>query len=548
MRKSVLAWLTAALLLLGACAQPTPPPTTAPATAQPLSPTPQTPAPTQAPPTLNPTSLTLCTPPIQRLNPYAVSSATEYDLLGLVTELPAERIGYRWQLRLLAAWPQVQVDAVTLAPNSPYVDEAGALRTYADAARLTLPQMTVTFTLRSDVQWPDGSPLTAEDVLLGYALAREPNASGGWSALAQVTERLEALDAYTLRWVGLPGYVSDQVAGLLFPPQPAARWRGLALAAVVRDPLAPVTGPFQVTSWRADGLTLERNPHYSGTQPALERLEVRFVQRAPERLPELVRSGQCDVLAPELAQQLEWKRWEPSLQAGEVVAWAAPVEVFLRLDFNTTSQRAPMLQDAAFRRALSGCIQRTRLVNALAGQFLMPAQSFLLPQHPAYQAAPLLTMDEAMVQLQALGWEDRDGDGIREAHGVPGLVEGTPLTLTLTVPSWYTVAAAMVAADLELCGVKSVPQVVSAQTLFATDGRNPLAGRSFELALYGWNATPPSVCGAWLSERIPTAATGYQGENFTGYASPVYDEACRRALRSSDSAAIVSALQDAPAS
>lgn len=539
----ILALVTAALLVLSACATPTPSPTTPPPTAtqRPSSPTPTTPAP---PPTVLSTTVTICTGTVQQLNPYTASTLTEFDLLSLVNEPPAEQIAYHWQPRLLAVLPLVSVDEVVVPPQGVYVDTAGALQTHGGTERLSLPQMTVTYTLRSDLRWSDGTPLTAEDVLLGYAFARETT-QGTWAAVVQRTERFEAVDAYTLRWVGRPGYVSSAYAGLLFPPQPAARWRGKTLADALRDPLAPVSGPFMPTSWRADGITLERNPYYSGTAPTLERIEVRFVQVKPTQLPELLLRGTCDVIAPELAQQLEWKSWEQTLQSGAALVWATPVEVFLRLDFNTTATRAPMLRDAAFRRALSGCINRTRLVNTLAGQFLMPAQSFLLPQHPAYQAVQELTADEAQAQLTALGWEDRDGDGIREAHGAAGVAEGTPLTLSLTLPSWYTVAAAMVAADLEACGVKSVPQVVSAQALYATDARSPLAGRSFELALYGWNAPPPAVCGAWLSERIPNAATGYQGENFAGYASPAYDAACHTALQTLDEAERITALQTA---
>lgn len=547
-RTRLLAGVAAALLLLSACG-PAPTATTPPPspTRGHLSPTPTQPAPTTPAPTALPTSLTLCTPPVQRLNLYAATTATEYDLLSLITEPPAEQVAYRWYPRLLATLPEIAVTEVSVPAQGVYVDETGAQKTHTGTTPLRLPQMSVTYTLRSDLRWSDGTPLTAEDVLLGYALARDAAAQGGWSWVGKMTERLEAVNSVTLHWVGRPGLVSSAAVGWLFPPQPAARWRGQGLAEVVRDPLAPVTGPFMPTSWRADGITLARNPYYSGEAPTLERIEVRFVQVKPEQLPELLARGTCDVLAPELAQQLEWKSWEQTLQSGAAVMWATPQEVFLRLDFNTTSTRAPMLRDAAFRRALSGCLNRTRLVNALAGQFLIPAQTFLLPQHPAYAVMQDLTPEEAQTQLTALGWEDRDGDGIREAHGAPGVAEGTPLTLSLTLPSWYTVAAAMVAADLETCGVKSVPQVVSAQTLYAADARSPLAGRSFELALYGWNASPPTVCGAWLSTRIPNAATGYQGENFTGYASPVYDAACRRALQAVELAEQVAALHEAQA-
>ncbi len=549
-RTRALALVTAALLVLSACATPTPTPTAAQPSATPgpsSSPTPNPATPTTAPATSAPATLTMCTQPVQRLNPYAVTSATEYDLLSLMVEPPAEAVGYQWELRLLAAMPEAAVNEVRVPAQGAYVDMAGALRTHTGAEPLLLPQMTVTYTLRSDLRWSDGTPLTAEDVLQGYTFARDASAQGVWVQVLGMTERLEAVDAYTLRWVGRPGYTSSAAVGLLFVPQPAARWRGQGLAQALRDPLAPVTGPFRPVSWRADGITFERNPYYAGTAPELERIEVRFVQVKPAQLPELVRRGTCDVIAPELAQQLEWKAWEEVLQSGTVTIWATPVEVFLRLDFNTTSTRAPMLREATFRQAVSGCINRTRLVNALAGQLVLPAQSFLLPQHPAYQAPAALTVEAAQAQLTALGWEDRDGDGIREAHGVAGIAEGTPLTLSLTLPSWYTVAAALVAADLELCGIKSVPQVVSAQMLSAADARSPLAGRSFELALYGWTASPPAVCGAWLSERIPSAATGYQGENFTGYAASAYDEACRKALRATESVEQYAALREAQA-
>ena len=79
--------------------------------------------------------------------------------------------------------------------------------------------------------------------------------------------------------------------------------------------------------------------------------------------------------------------------------------------------------------------------------------------------------------------------------------------------------AAYVAADLGNCGVK--------------------------VTLSGWQVTVPQVCGAWLSQRIPSADNDWSGENFSGFASPDYDRACLRALNAVDFEARTEALQEA---
>jgi len=147
--------------------------------------------------------------------------------------------------------------------------------------------------------------------------------------------------------------------------------------------------------------------------------------------------------------------------------------------------------------------------------------------------------------LAEVGWRDEDGDGIREAHGVADFKDGTPLSLTLVLAPQYMVAAAHVAAALEACGVGIVPQPVDARVLYAADPASPLIGRRFDLALFGWLAKAPTVCGAWRSDRIPGAANAWLGENFSGYASAEYDAACRRALTSVDPAAQNAALREA---
>jgi ABC-type oligopeptide transport system substrate-binding subunit len=81
--------------------------------------------------------------------------------------------------------------------------------------------------------------------------------------------------------------------------------------------------------------------------------------------------------------------------------------------------------------------------------------------------------------------------------------------------------------------------------LYAADPASPLFGRSFQMALIGWQAEVPQICGAWLSHRIPRPNNSWMGENFSGYTSGTYDEACSRALSTIDRQEQTEALRTA---
>lgn len=536
------------LVLLSACSRPTLPATSsATVTALPATPTRKAPTVTPAPPEAlsQPQALTLCSPEPAALSPFDPSPAST-DLLALVQEAAAEQVNFAWKARLLARLPDlaggdVLTRTAAVPPGMSYVEVTGALRVNETAETLFLPQLVVTFTLRSDLYWSDGAPLTMRDALLGYQLAQAPAAHGRWQELAARTAQFEVLDAQTARWTGVPGFMTADIPGLLFPFQPTHRYNGLALSTVLTDRTPPGTGPFVIEAWQSGvGLRLRRNPHYAGEPPLLEELSIRFLPYDLAQWPQLLTTGACDVILPAAAMQINWPTWADLMEKGQALIWATTgvPPVFQRLDLNLAPAdgRPTPLADLRVRQALGYCIDRYRLVIAQPGQAFLPADSFVPPDHPAYPRAEMLRLDYHPATGQALlaeaGWRDADGDGIREAHGVPGFVEGAPLSLTLVLAPQYTVAAANIAADLEQCGVGTIPQPVDARVLYTAAPTSPLFGRRFDLALFGWSAEPPLVCGAWWSQRLPDADNAWNGENFSGYASAGYDAACLRALTS----------------
>ncbi len=547
------------LLPLSACARETP---------SPAAPTSTLTAPTAPPSTAAPTPTSTPTPRVRRLvlcstepltaSPFDPSRAGN-DLLALFYEEPAEQVAYRWEARLLERLPSLEngdafTRTVAVPPGTSYVDENGALQVNDGDAPLELPQLVVTFALQNGLQWSDGEPLTSEDVLLGYHLAQEPQARGRWRDLVERTARFESLNERTLRWTGVPGYLSTSFPGFCFPPQPAHSYQGKRLAEILQERTPPGTGPFVIESWEAGiEARLHPNPHYSGPTPLLEEIVVRFPQFNPAQWPSLLASGECDVILPDPATKISWQQWVALMAQGDALIWAdtGPQPTFQRLDFNLAPAdgRVTPLADRKVRAALAACIDRGELAMAQPGQAFLPADTFLPPDHPAFAGGTLTRIPYNPAHGQALlegaGWRDMDGDGIREAHDVEDFPDGAPLSLTLTLAPQYTISAAHIAANLETCGVGVLPQPTDARLLYAADPASPLFGRTFDLVLFGWWAEAPQVCGAWRSDRIPGEGNTWIGENFSGYVSEAYDAACQRALTAVDAGAQHAALHEA---
>ncbi|MHB1319611.1 MAG: ABC transporter substrate-binding protein [Anaerolineae bacterium] len=506
--------------------------------------------------------LTVCTLEPEAASPF-VTSPSGSDLLALFLEEAVERVAYGWEARLIERVPSlesgdVMTRLVPLTSGMRYADALGLIHQATSAEAAQLPQLVVTFTLKSDLLWSDGTPITAKDALLGYHLAQLPEAQGRWRELAERTAQFIVVNDRTLRWEGIPGYLSSAYPGFLFPLQPAHRWQGHTLASIANDRTPPATGPFRIVAWEAGHeVRLEPNRNYSGSAPLLEQITFRFPVTTPDSWSELLADDTCDVVLPYPVAQTAWQPWARLAAAGGATMWADVAPTVLRLEFNPLPVPAPTedpatvvaspLLDLQVRQALAACVSRQHLAQALPAEALAPADGFVPPNHPAYKETTTLSFNPQAGGrlLDSLGWRDRDGDGVRQAEDVPGFVDGEPLSFTLHFVPPYFAIAAHVAGDLESCGADIALQPMDPRQLYSASTASPLFGGWFELALLGWQATVPEICGGWLSDRIPTAENGWQGENFSRFASADYDAACTRALSAIDPGVQASALAEA---
>ena len=436
---------------------------------------------------------------------------------------------------------------VDLVPGLALYDAAGELITF-QSGTITTTQTVVTFTLRPDVSWADGEPLTAFDSQYSYELASALQGTGFERQLG-LTTSYEALDERTIIWTGVPGYRDTAYALNFYHPLPRhimgdSEPDELRQSdRVRRQPLG--WGPFVIDEW-VDGehITLVPNPHYSGQAeglPLLESVTFRFIADG-EEASRGVAGGSCDILTPDLVSIVAPQALQDAVDARQIRLTSSIVNEWEHLDFGIRSApgsgRVPFFADTRARQALAQCIDRERIAREafpFGGGAL--AHSYVPSQHFLYAAEQLrfwqYDPSSGRALLEEIGWHDSDGDSVRVAQGVAEIAAGTPFTVTLLTTAGDPArerTSQILKENLAACGIGVETRHLPPETLYADGPEGPVFGRRFDLALFSWLNGLDAPCEIYLSKQIPSEANWWSTFNNPGYENPDYDEACLTAL------------------
>jgi peptide/nickel transport system substrate-binding protein len=434
-------------------------------------------------------------------------------------------------------------EGVRVRPAGCYADECAI---EFDGEPIWMERMEVTFTLREDVTWSDGEPVTADDSLFAFQMASDPVTPGS-RYLAQRTARYRVLGDFEVQWVGMPGFVSPTYFLHFFAPLPRHQLEGqtpeelLVADETRRYPMG--WGPFVIEEWeQGSHLTLSRNPHYFRADegvPYLDRIVFSFNSSAPEVVARLL-SGECDVGTHDAGLELSMPLLVEAEQRGLLNVISTPNNGWEHIDFgiNPASdyRRSDVFENVLVRQAIVQCIDRQAIVDEITyGRSVVP-DSYLPPGHPLYAGDYLVhwgyNPSAGRALLEEAGWLDENGDGVREAHRIPGIFAGTPFEVGLLVSSDNTASqhvARIVKANLADCGIRVNLETRPSWELFADGPEGPLFGRQFDMAETAWWFDVVPLCGHYLSNEIPDQDQWY-GDNITGYSNPDYDAVCQAAL------------------
>ena len=286
----------------------------------------------------------------------------------------------------------------------------------ADSFTFSEDSLQVTFHIHPGITWHDGHPFTAEDVVFAHDVCRAPEIN--WSAVSWLDHitNVEAVDPLTVRFTYDERYMYQVVDANVCYPLPKHILGEVPFGEMANHPIAraPVgNGPFRFVSWSSgQEVVLEANPDFALGRPHLNRITFRIVPDATN-LATQIQNGDVDL----------WPRFTPPSyfpqfsSDPDLVVHSYPGRSYTYLAWNTQD---PLFQDKRVRQALTLATNRQEIVDALVygqGQVgTQPLISTIWAHDPTIEPYPF-DPDSARALLEAAGWTDADGDGVREKDG-----------------------------------------------------------------------------------------------------------------------------------
>jgi len=378
--------------------------------------------------------------------------------------------------------------------------------------------MTVTWKLRDGLKWSDGEPLTCDDFRYAWEWVLDPENVGvvtlgysditDWacpSATDMVLHFKAIYEGYiTLAIAPLPRHalgkipVAEQVKGTGFRPDEIAS--------------LPVSGAFKFESVTAGAeLRMAKNPNYTswktGRPARLDGLVFKWYGD-PDAMIAGFKAGEVDIATdlqdsdmPKVAdlgdqvsaiQSLTYEFLRPN--------WSNVDAVDTKLGVGGCSKNPSVadrgngcpMADPAMRQAVAYAVNKDEINGRLLGGLAQVANTFVSPQAWFYSDQPPVAYDPAKAKevLDAAGWKDTNGDGIREKDGITAKIE-----LCTTTRQVRQDTLALVSAWLKEVGIDSVVNPVDATSIFADYNESTidtpcvLSHGNFDLALHAFTSS-----------------------------------------------------------
>nr|WP_041271411.1 peptide-binding protein [Pseudodesulfovibrio sp.] len=374
----------------------------------------------------------------------------------------------------------------------------------------------IRFTLREDIRWFDGEPLTAEDVEFTYRLMIDPTTPTAYA------ENFKAVKAFRLtgRYSFEVEYDQPFAKALItwamdILPKHAMEGEDLLNTKYSREPLG--AGPYMLKEWTPGSrIVLEANPDHFEGRPYIDRVIYRMIPDLSTQFLEL-KAGNLDTmdLTPlQYLYQTSGPGWDGSFNKFEYLASG-----YAFLGFNMNH---PFFKDVRVRRAIDHAIDRREIVKGVLYGLGEMANGPYKPGTWQYnEAVKPRTYDPQRSRelLAEAGWADSDGDGILDRDGVPFAFS----IITNQGNTQRIKSGVIIQQRLRDVGIKVELRTVEWAAFikeFVDKGR-------FDAVILSWNILQdPDIYSVWHSSQAVE-----RGLNFTRYVNPELDALLERGRR-----------------
>lgn len=296
--------------------------------------------------------------------------------------------------------------------------------------------LTWTFTIREDVKFSDGEPLTAADVAFTFDTAL---ASANSEADLSMLERVEAPDDKTVVFHLTKPYNAFLYTLAVFGIVPEHCYEAGAYG---ENPIG--SGRYLLKQWdRGQQVILEANPDYYGKAPNIKTVIILFMEE--DAALAAAKAGEVDIAYTSATYS------EEQVDGYELLACKSVdsrgISLPTKPSGNSVTVEGDMVYeggndvtcDLAIRQAMSYGLDRQAMIDNVLNGYGQVAYSVSdnMPWSSEDMKAPY-DEQKAKQLLSDGGWKDSDGDGILEKNG-------TAASFTVYYPSTDSVRQALTA-------------------------------------------------------------------------------------------------------
>lgn len=414
----------------------------------------------------------------------------------------------------------------------------------------------VIWNLKKGILWGDGKPFSADDVLYTYKILDE-NLQPAVKAIKNSYDGIEAIEKldphrvkisfgkpnvdWALPFTGRYGFITPRHV-----MEPANNIQNASVPQ--RFPFYG-TGPFYLKGFHREEslmigsevismvkLEFERNPHFREQgKPEFDRVEFRGGGDAVSSAHAVVVEGIADFAFDIQMSSDKAEKLEERAKGYLTQSFGTHVESIM-LNFSDpelnndktrqsgTGDQHPILKDKRVRQAIALAVDRNTIAE-LFGELGRPTSNIIVspPSFSSEKSHYPHDLDRSIALLEEAGWQDADGDGIREKDGrrLKLLHQTTINPLRKQIQDTLKLQLLKAGIELELKAVESSVFFSLSRNnsdsivTFSADMQQYYAGPSFP--------DPSSYLVRWHSKNIPAEKNDFLGTNLERWINAKYD-------------------------
>ena len=407
--------------------------------------------------------------------------------------------------------------------------------------------LSVTWKLKKNVQWHDGKPFTADDVVFNWEYVMDPATAAVTVGQYRDIAKIDKVDSHTVKIMfksPMPFWSAGFCGptGMIIPKHLFQTFKGDKSREAPTN-LKPVgTGPYKFVDFKPGDIVRGEinSSYYVPNRPFFDQIEMKGGGDAPSAARAVLQTGEFDYAWNMQVEDEILKRLEQGGKGRADIVAGGNIE---HIQVNTADPwtevegersspktKHPILSDPAVRQALNVLVDRGSIQEEIYGRTGVATANFVnapsrfVSKNTKWE----FSVDKANQILEAAGWK-KGGDGIRAKDGkklkfVYQTSINAPRQKTQQIVKQ---AAAKAGIELEL-------KAITANVFFSSDPANPDTYSHFytDLQMYTTTMTQPDpqrFMDQFTSWEVSSKDNKFALTNKTRWRNEEYDKAWKAA-------------------